>query len=140
MVNRILELLKYLGMSPSRFADEIGVQRSAMSHLVSGRNNPSLEFALKVLTRFPEISTDWLITGLGDMTRNTLPDQSPLPELFLETNGSSPAKEEPAPFYEKTEPPPVVKPKKTAPKEKGIEKIIIIYNDHTFSELLPEKD
>ena len=53
MIERILEILKLKGMSPSQFADEIGVQRSAISHLVSGRNNPSLDFIQRVLKRFP---------------------------------------------------------------------------------------
>lgn len=148
MVERILELLKLTGMNPSRFADEIGVQRSAMSHLVSGRNNPSLEFVLKVIKRFPEVNTDWLITGSGPMVRNGM-DAPPAfqdtnlsaePELFSEQPIEVPAKEEPDAIYEKPTRPQPVKAKRTAGKGKEAEKVIIVYNDNTFRELLPEQD
>lgn len=148
MVDRILQLLQYLGMSPSRFADEIGVQRSAMSHLVSGRNNPSLEFVTKVLKRFPEINTEWLISGNGSMTRpgetgEPGPRETQAPEVpylqELPFAEEIPAKEEPPATYDKQESPKPSRTKK-APGEKSAERIIIVYNDRTFRELLPEKD
>jgi transcriptional regulator with XRE-family HTH domain len=148
MVDRILELLKYLGMSPSRFADEIGVQRSAMSHLVSGRNNPSLEFISKVLKRFPEVDTEWLITGAGNITRTgtagtesgteRTTTETPPSTLFSGTMEEPPVKEEPAVSYDKPETRPQGKVKKGG--DKMVERIIIVYNDRTFRELLPDKD
>ena len=66
MVERILSLLKNKNLSPSQFADEIGIQRSGMSHLISGRNKPSLEFVMKVLQRFPDITAEWLLYGRTD--------------------------------------------------------------------------
>jgi transcriptional regulator with XRE-family HTH domain len=148
MVDRILELLKHFGMSPSRFADEIGVQRSAMSHLVSGRNNPSLEFISKVLKRFPEVDTDWLITGTGSISRSGMPRMTTGAEtataeelpatLFTETVAEPPVKEEPPVSYDRPEPRSQAKAKKSV--DKTVERIIIIYNDRTFRELLPDKD
>jgi transcriptional regulator with XRE-family HTH domain len=141
MVERILALIKYLGLSHSQFADEIGVQRSAMSHLVSGRNNPSLEFILKVLKRFPEINTDWLLTGTGSMASSELPAHPvPIqaPELFNELPEASPVRDETEIPYEKPRPRKPSVTKKEPLGEKEIERIIVIYNDHTFRELLPE--
>ena len=46
---------------------EIGIQRSALSHVMSGRNNPSLDFMLKIKSRFPEVNLDWLLLGNGEM-------------------------------------------------------------------------
>lgn len=58
------------GLSPSQFADKLGVQRSGVSHLLSGRNKPSFEFINKMLVTFPKINPDWLITGNGKAYRD----------------------------------------------------------------------
>lgn len=50
---RITKVLEYSGFSASEFADEIDVQRSSISHIISGRNKPSLEFVTKIKNRFP---------------------------------------------------------------------------------------
>ena len=142
MVERILELIRQFGLSPSQFADEIGVQRSAMSHLVSGRNNPSLEFIMKVLKRFPQVNMEWLVSGTGTMTRDeqkVQPVEVTSPELFQQIpEPSAPARDEPPVQDEKPEPKRPVRAKKETPGEKEIERIIIIYNDRTFKEILPE--
>lgn len=74
MVDRIKLMLKVNNMTASKFADEIGVQRSSISHILSGRNLPSLDLIQKVLRRFPEISSEWLLNGNGSMLRNPQPD------------------------------------------------------------------
>ncbi|MFA4851637.1 MAG: helix-turn-helix transcriptional regulator [Bacteroidales bacterium] len=74
MNDRIQLILKTENISASKFADEIGVQRSGISHILSGRNNPSLDFIQKILKRFPDISSDWIISGKGSMYKN--------PDLF----------------------------------------------------------
>lgn len=61
-------------MSPTAFADKININRSSLTHIFSGRNQPSLDVAKKILTAFPEISTEWLIMGMGDMLQ-------PVPEV-----------------------------------------------------------
>ncbi|MEI6822422.1 MAG: helix-turn-helix transcriptional regulator [Bacteroidota bacterium] len=91
MVDRIILILKTQDLSSSQFADEIGVQRSSISHILSGRNNASLEFVTKILKRFPDLNSDWLIFGKGPMYRdsnNAVSDksysslQSDEPDLF----------------------------------------------------------
>jgi transcriptional regulator with XRE-family HTH domain len=74
MVDRIQLILKVHNLTASRFADEIGVQRSAISHILSGRNMPSLDLIQKILRRFPEINSDWLLNGAGIMNKNAPPD------------------------------------------------------------------
>jgi transcriptional regulator with XRE-family HTH domain len=69
MKTRILEFLKTENKSSAQFADEIGVQPSSISHIISGRNNPSLDFVVKMLNKYPSLSTDWLIFGKGQMYR-----------------------------------------------------------------------
>ncbi len=67
MTDRIALLLKAKNITASQFADEIGVQRSNISHVLSGRNKPSLEFIQKILKRYPEINPDWILFGKGPM-------------------------------------------------------------------------
>ncbi len=67
MQERIVLLMKSLGLNPTQFADEIGVQRSSISHILSGRNNPSLDIVTKILNRFKEVDSNWLILGKGSL-------------------------------------------------------------------------
>jgi transcriptional regulator with XRE-family HTH domain len=69
MKERLLQIINHLGYSATRFADEIDVQRSGISHILSGRNQPSFDFLVKILTRFPEIDALWLILGTGTMLK-----------------------------------------------------------------------
>lgn len=94
---RISKVIEYSGFTPSEFADEVDVQRSSISHVTSGRNKPSLEFIIKIKSRFPEILWDWLVNGDGEMLKSELSDteeQTPeeklkptsLPDLFTMMN------------------------------------------------------
>ena len=70
MVDRIKQVMEHYEETPAGFAEKIGVNRSNLTHLFSGRNQPSLDFAKKVLTAFPEVSTEWLIMGVGNMIKS----------------------------------------------------------------------
>ena len=97
---RISKIIEYSHLTPSEFADEIDVQRSSISHITSGRNKPSLEFIIKIKSRFPELQWDWLVTGDGEMLKSQLPETeiheenpeeekiktTPLPDLFTMMN------------------------------------------------------
>ncbi|MEL0456425.1 helix-turn-helix transcriptional regulator [Flavobacteriaceae bacterium SZ-1-7] len=65
-IKRLQKIMDYYGESASSFAEKIGVQRSSISHILSGRNKPSLDFILKVLSSFPEIDLYWLFNGKGN--------------------------------------------------------------------------
>lgn len=67
MVERINLLLKAKNITARQFAEAIGIQPSGMSHILSGRNNPSLDFVMKVVKRWPEININWLMFGKGEM-------------------------------------------------------------------------
>jgi transcriptional regulator with XRE-family HTH domain len=67
MIDRVQKVIQQKKLSASGFADLIGVPRSTISHILSGRNNPSLEFLQKVLDAFPDVQTEWLIRGKGNM-------------------------------------------------------------------------
>jgi len=57
--------MDHYGLSVSAFADEIGVQRSSISHLLNGRNRPSLDFVMKLIAAYPEVNLYWLLKGEG---------------------------------------------------------------------------
>ena len=82
MKTRIETLLRAEHISSSKFADVIGVQRSSVSHILSGRNNPSLDFIQKILNRFPLINSDWLLSGRGNMYKTaTTPTTESTPKV-----------------------------------------------------------
>lgn len=109
LIDRFKYLMKLNNLTASAFADEIGVQRSSMSHILSGRNKPSLEFIQKVLTRFPKVSADWLIAGITSTEKIDLPE-SPQARTLSST--------------------PLNKTDKT------IQRIVVFYEDNTFEEYL----
>lgn len=78
MINRIREVMEYKQMSPTNFADVIGINRSSITHIFSGRNQPSLDVAKKILKAFPEVNTEWLVMGVGPMLK-ALPTESVAP-------------------------------------------------------------
>ena len=68
--NRIKSILEESQMTAADFAAAIGISRSNLTHLLSGRNQPSFSLLEKLLKAFPQIRTEWLVTGLGDMLRD----------------------------------------------------------------------
>lgn len=68
-VKRLETIFDYYGLTASSFADKINVQRSSISHLLSGRNKPSLDFILKVIESFPDVELLWLLNGKGNFPK-----------------------------------------------------------------------
>ena len=77
---RLEKIIDYYGESASSFAEKIGVQRSSISHILSGRNKPSLDFILKILNTYPEVELYWLLNGKGTFPKS---------ESFEENHSSS---------------------------------------------------
>lgn len=88
--DRFTKILEYSGFTASEFADEIDVQRSSISHIISGRNKPSLEFIVKIKNRFPEINWNWIILGQGEMLQNNSALSTSESKINLEEENSSP--------------------------------------------------
>ena len=109
-VFRLQKVIDFYGETSSSFAEKIGVQRSSISHILSGRNKPSLDFILKVLSSFPDVELYWLINGKG---------------TFPAENKSEIQKEEIIPQN-------ILKRDSTLKSEKTIERIIILYKDGSF--------
>jgi transcriptional regulator with XRE-family HTH domain len=110
-IKRLQKVIDYYGESASSFAEKIGVQRSSISHILSGRNKPSLDFILKVLSAFPEIDLYWLFNGKGKFPSEAK-TQDPLKEI---------------------QQPVIDKPLKIeTDQNKSIERIVVFYSDGTF--------
>lgn len=144
MKERIIEFLKKENKTSAQFAEEIGVQPSGISHILSGRNNPSLDFVLRMLEKYPFISVDWLLFGKGFMYKErfagTLFDE---PEL---NNGGE--KQEKTTDNIRIEA--VTQQRgvnmedqsvdETARNELVVRKIVWFYANNTFEEFIPSKD
>ena len=147
MIDRIQLLIKSKNLTASKFADEIGVQRSGISHILSGRNNPGYDFIQKILIKYPQISAEWLILGKGEMYKsvNTSMNKQPEPNADINT-----LFDEDQPKYEKitdvnksnfTESYSAKQEVSTQPAKQpsDIERIVIFYPDNTFREYKPGK-
>ncbi len=87
MIDRINLILRAKNITARQFAEEIGIQPSGMSHILGGRNNPSLDFVTKVIRRYPEIDANWLLLGRGEMYAGAAPasaDRVPAPDAATE--------------------------------------------------------
>ncbi len=76
MVERIKLIMEHYQLRPAQFSDAIGMQRSALSHVLSGRNKASLDFVLRIKKHYPEISLNWLLLGEGQMLESRKPGQN----------------------------------------------------------------
>lgn len=116
IIIRIKKLISENELNAASFAEKIGVQRSGISHILSGRNKPSLEFLSKIQTTFDEVEFDWLLLGKD---RNFSPTQN---NLFDSTLGE----QEPLSLVSKKQTIQKLKP------TKEIKEIIYVYVDDTF--------
>lgn len=123
LTDKIKQILIDKNITPSLFADEIGIQRSSISHILAGRNKPSLDMVQKIVKRFPDLGVNWILDD------EPLPATTPesLHEPVLESRKKmAPAPQPAQPIVAKEKP--VVLP------EKKIEKVLIFYSDGTFQE------
>ncbi|MGQ8335372.1 helix-turn-helix domain-containing protein [Sunxiuqinia sp. A32] len=140
MNDRIKQFMSHKGITPSELADNIGVQRSNVTHVLNGRNKPSFQFIAKLLETYPEIDAKWLIMGVGDMLESTnteisvnLFDTPKAPEPPVEsTNKSADIKPDIQSAPLKNEIP-------SEPEAKSVERIVVFYTDQTFREYTPSK-
>ena len=146
MRDRILKIMEREGLTPSKFAESIGIQRSAMSHIISGRNNPSLDVLLKILERFTYFDSDWLLFGKGELIRELVltepilftnmlenrPNVQVVAENRKEIGVETPVNIQKQPVVEQ-----VICQEKPS---KNVSKIMIFYSDNTFDTFVPEKN
>mgnify|MGYP006157494795 CR=1 FL=1 len=126
-VQKLEKILDYFQLSASAFADKIGVQRSSLSHLLSGRNKPSLEFVIKITEAFPEVDLYWFLFNKGSFPKSNSTENISMNETI-----SLKKSEE----INKTE---ATKPDKVNfLNQDDIEKIVVFYKNGTFKTYLPK--
>ena len=140
-IKRLETILEYYSLTASSFADNISVQRSSMSHLLSGRSKPSLDFVLKVTEEFPDIELEWFLNGKGSFPKDEF---TPTPTIIQpEIKKESKIKEDL--FSNNTEEKKeVFEDKKTQPvsisenfNQNEIERIVVFFKNGTFKNYTP---
>jgi len=125
ILDRIKMVMKANQLNAASFADRIGVQRSNLSHILTGRNKPSLDFIEKMLIQFPKVNASWLISGQIQQTDviNPLKEKETLVTNVNSKTGTNVNEE----FTSKV-------------SNKRIVKMITFYEDFTFDEFRPSND
>ena len=125
-VKRLEKILEYYAITATAFAEKLTLNRSTISHLLSGRNKPSLDFIMKVSENFPEVDLDWLVFGKG-----SFPADAKFSEENVKTQRAVSPKQESDLFSTEND---------TSEKKnlqavgnlKSIEKIVIFFKDGSF--------
>lgn len=135
-VKRLELIFDFYGETSSSFADKIGVQRSSLSHLLSGRNKPSLDFILKVLDNYPEVDLYWITNGKGVFPKSSKIETASTATLFSEVKPEIVETKIAAEISESKNI--IVEEKNNG--NKITEKIVVFYTDGTFKEYLSDKN
>ncbi len=130
IVERIKQLMHDNELSAAAFADTIGVQRSSISHILSERNKPSLDFILKILHAYPSVSVEWLLKGIKSKNAVVTPVRN-YEDIATDLQEEVKPAEIPLP---KSTPSEDIIHKSTTSKQ--VERIIVCYNDGTSSTYL----
>ncbi|MDR0994943.1 MAG: helix-turn-helix domain-containing protein [Tannerella sp.] len=85
MKDRIIQIMEHEGLKPSEFAESIGIQRAAISHYMTGRNDPSLDVIKRIHETYPAIRLEWLLYGTGEMLSPDKDRQTPGQQLEIFT-------------------------------------------------------
>lgn len=135
-VKRLEKILEYYSMSAAAFAEKVDFNRSTISHLLSGRNKPSLEFVMKLLKEFPEVEMNWLLYGKGIFPSTS--DEKD--ENVFSKRKIINSKEQPLNLFSESDSIPSFEKeitKKSIQQNHGvqaeIDKIVIFYRDGTFN-------
>jgi DNA-binding XRE family transcriptional regulator len=152
-IKRLEIILDYYALSASGFADKVGVQRSSLSHLLSGRNKPSLDLVLKIVENFPEVDLYWILNGIGNFPKSEMQNEIiSIPSTPIEKNTEEKIQIENQPNLFTTEP--MVEKNRVdenlknnfsntqisdSPKsDSDIDRIVVFYKNGTFKNYSPE--
>lgn len=147
MKDRIKKIMDNENLTPARFADKLQINRAVVSHILNGRNNPSLDVVMKILSEMDYINSDWLINGTGSMYRDGYVSESRIEQGLFAEDAVNADKEQEIREYpkEKHVQQSNLYPKSTVQQRvdmninvnKKIKEIIIYYSDNTFETFTP---
>lgn len=162
MNNRLKQFLAAENITQSQFADKIEVVRASVSHVLSGRNNPSYEFIKAIIANYPSLNIEWLMFGKGKMYKGV--EETPLP-VSMQATRQTPAddyhedllfndlysdeeatvEKEQAPVVTQDSPLEATVPlsllktlsqtTQSANKQRKVSKIIVLFDDGSYQEL-----
>ena len=135
MNTRLKQYLAAENISQAQFADNINVVRASVSHVLSGRNNPSYEFIRSVMIKYPLLNMEWLMFGKGRMYKDTSVQEEDRSEnlLFADDGLFTEKNEAPARIEEPEIP--VIKEAETVVSQRKVSKIIVLFDDGTYQEM-----
>lgn len=122
---RLQKILDFYGISATELSNQISFNRSTISHLLSGRNKPSLDFVMKVLEKFPEVELYWFLNGKGNFPSKKTKD--PIDLKFEQNN----AQKEALPKKEEVQELNPLNFPDTA-NQNDIDRIVIFFKDGSF--------
>ena len=144
MNTRLKQFLAAENITQAQFADSINVVRASVSHVLSGRNNPSFDFIKAMMQQYPNLNIDWLMFGKGRMYKDSRQEPEPVEDLLfsdldIEDDLRAPS---PAPVEEKT---PSIASSTTlntsienmqqSVNQRKVSKILILFDDGTYQEM-----
>ncbi|WBX70050.1 helix-turn-helix transcriptional regulator [Tenacibaculum retecalamus] len=130
LLTRLKEIIAHYDLTSSTFADTIEVPRSSISHLLSGRNKPSLDFVMKVVDKFPEVDLYWLLYNEGSFPKKEIAIKKSTVNIKKE-------KEAPSLFSENSiseEEPVINSNMQFSGNTKKLRKVVLLYTDGSFEE------
>ena len=131
---RLRLILDKEGLTSSQFANIVGYRPSSISHILSGRNKPGFDFIREILKKFDTINPEWLILGSGEMYKTT--------DNVIDDNRESAIRDSIKTNKVESEPDQVPYVSNVKDKIQGekIKRVLVFYNDQTFTEYFPADD
>ena len=135
MNTRLKQFLAAENISQAQFADNINVVRASVSHVLSGRNNPSYEFIRSVMIKYPLLNMEWLMFGKGRMYKDTSVQEEDRSENLLFADDGLFTEKYEAPVHIDEPELPVIKEAETVITQRKVSKIIVLFDDGTYQEM-----
>lgn len=149
MNTRLKQFLAAENITQAQFADTIDVVRASVSHVLSGRNNPSYDFIRAIMLHYPSLNMEWLMFGKGKMYKEPVKESSN-EEMLLFEDQISPAEDVGSARYEDASAPTIDSPLKTetsneiktiikevqvSAAQRKVSKILVLFDDGSYQEL-----
>lgn len=137
-VQKLELILSYYQLTASSFADKIGVQRSSISHLLSGRNKPGLDFVIKIVEHFPEVDLYWFLMGVGSFPKSETTIKKIEPSKQEEIKFTAPEA-----IFPTQDHPPILSEQTRSIKGEAttiVDKIVVLYKDGSFKSYSPKDE
>ena len=143
MNTRLKQFLAAENISQAQFADSLNVVRASVSHVLSGRNNPSFDFIKAMMQQYPNLNIDWLMFGKGRMYKDQAKPEPVEDLLFSDLELEDDVRTPPAVHVEEKVPPiesstelnTLTQVTQVIANQRKVSKILILFDDGTFQEM-----